>query len=115
MPYKDIEVKRAYQRAYNKLHMTGRRSKHRTARRVLAIKLGRALLDTEEAHHIDEDWANNDPANLEALTRPQHAKVHAKWDVPQSQRPYHKAYMRVYNREYKQKRKAACGSRGEII
>lgn len=46
---------------------------HRT---VAAAKLGRPLAATEVAHHIDEDKANNAPANVEATDRGAHTAAH---------------------------------------
>jgi hypothetical protein len=46
-------------------------------RRALEAKIGRKLLPNEVAHHVDEDKANNAPANLLAKTRAQHSAEHA--------------------------------------
>lgn len=46
--------------------------------RVLAEnKIGRLLGPGEDVHHRDEDKSNNDPSNLEVLTKPDHARLHA--------------------------------------
>lgn len=50
------------------------RHEHRT---VAEKKLGRKLLDEEVVHHIDGDPRNNDPANLEVLTRGEHSRLHS--------------------------------------
>lgn len=45
-------------------------------RLVAESRLGRSLLANEIVHHIDENRANNDPSNLEVLTRKQHIQHH---------------------------------------
>ena len=45
-------------------------------RYVMAEKLGRPLLPTEDVHHIDGDKTNNDPSNLEVLGRSEHSRLH---------------------------------------
>lgn len=47
-----------------------------THRRILEAKLGRKLTTSEVAHHIDEDKADNAPANLEVKTRGRHTADH---------------------------------------
>ena len=47
-------------------------------RLALEAKLGRRLLPTEDVHHRDENRQNNDPANLEAKTKPWHRVEHRK-------------------------------------
>ena len=49
--------------------------------RVVAERaLGRPLVRGEHVHHIDEDPANNDPANLLVLTAAQHRRLHVHYD-----------------------------------
>jgi HNH endonuclease len=43
---------------------------------LLENKLGRLLLDGEEAHHIDEDKNNDSPENLELKTKSEHVRHH---------------------------------------
>lgn len=45
-------------------------------RHLASIKLGRWLLTTEHVHHIDGNKLNNEPSNLEILTRSEHSKIH---------------------------------------
>ena len=45
-------------------------------RLVAEAKLGRRLEPQEEIHHIDGDMLNNDPDNLEVLSRAHHKFVH---------------------------------------
>lgn len=40
--------------------------------------LGRFLLETEVVHHRDFTRDNNDPSNLQVLTRAEHVEVHAR-------------------------------------
>lgn len=47
-------------------------------RLVAAEKLGCKTLEGVEVHHIDGDKTNNDPANLEVLTRPEHRVEHRR-------------------------------------
>jgi len=47
-------------------------------RYVAECKLGRLLRSGEEVHHIDHDRNNNDPKNLEVLSKSEHAKIHAR-------------------------------------
>ncbi len=47
-------------------------------RKVLEAKLGRKLLPTEVADHLNEDKADNTPANLAAKGRGAHTTQHNK-------------------------------------
>jgi hypothetical protein len=66
-------------RGYRYVRQPGNRVSHYVAqhRAVAAGVLGRPLLDSEIVHHIDGDEANNDPANLQVLTRSVHRRHHA--------------------------------------
>lgn len=48
-------------------------------RGILEKKLGRELRADEEVHHIDGNHFNNDPDNLIALSKSEHAKIHSSW------------------------------------
>ncbi|HZO14120.1 MAG TPA: HNH endonuclease [Polyangiaceae bacterium] len=43
---------------------------------LVEIRLGRLLKSTELVHHIDENPQNDEPANLEVMTRSEHARHH---------------------------------------
>lgn len=43
---------------------------------VASQKIGRPLTDDEVTHHLDGDKQNNDPANLEVMTKQAHGKLH---------------------------------------
>jgi hypothetical protein len=45
---------------------------------LMENKLGRLLAANEDVHHEDEDKANDDPDNLEVLTKSEHGRLHAK-------------------------------------
>jgi hypothetical protein len=45
---------------------------------LMENKLGRLLKKGEDVHHADEDKNNNDPDNLEVLTKSEHGKEHKK-------------------------------------
>ncbi len=45
-------------------------------RYIAAMKIGRALLPNEHAHHKDGNKENNSPANIEVLLADVHAKLH---------------------------------------
>ena len=45
-------------------------------RNAAEIKLGRKLLDTEVVDHLDENKANNAPANLDVKPRGAHTAQH---------------------------------------
>ena len=50
---------------------------HKREHRVVMERvLGRALLASEVVHHINGDKADNSPANLEVLSRAEHAREH---------------------------------------
>lgn len=53
---------------------------------ILEQKIGRRLLPSEVAHHVDEDRANNTPENLEVMTRTKHASLHATENLPNRKR-----------------------------
>lgn len=46
-------------------------------RLILELKLGRVLLDDETVDHIDEDPTNDDPSNLQILSREENARKSA--------------------------------------
>lgn len=45
---------------------------------LMENKLGRLLLKGEIIHHLDGDRSNDDPSNLDVMTRSTHARHHAK-------------------------------------
>jgi DNA-binding XRE family transcriptional regulator len=49
-------------------------------RAVAEAMLGRRLLATEVVHHRDGDEGNNDPSNLQVLTRGEHRRLHTQLD-----------------------------------
>lgn len=48
----------------------------RRSRAVMAAKLGRALMPSEQVHHRDEDRSNDAPENLLLISAPEHNKHH---------------------------------------
>lgn len=53
--------------------------KGRSLHRVIAEQMiGRQLLDFEVVHHKDHDRSNNDPSNLQVMTRAEHTSLHRK-------------------------------------
>ena len=45
-------------------------------RLIMSEVLGRPLEDFEDVHHKDENRLNNDPSNLEVITRSEHTALH---------------------------------------
>jgi hypothetical protein len=45
-------------------------------RGVMAAQIGRLLRSDEIVHHKDEDVTNDDPSNLEIVTRAEHLAMH---------------------------------------
>ena len=45
-------------------------------RRIAEKKIGRKLEYDECVHHVDGDHSNNDPDNLDVMTRAEHASLH---------------------------------------
>ncbi len=56
-------------------HGPGRVLEHRL---VAEYMIGRPLLPGEVVHHIDECRTNNDPSNLQVMTRSDHSSLHRK-------------------------------------
>ena len=48
------------------------------SRKILEKKLGRKLRSNERCHHRDHNPENDDPKNLEALTKHEHNILHFK-------------------------------------
>lgn len=46
------------------------------SRAVMAAEIGRLLTPSEIVHHKDEDTANDDPSNLQIVTRAEHIAMH---------------------------------------
>lgn len=53
-------------------------------RLVMEKKLGRKLTSNEIVHHIDHNKHNNDPDNLQLVTRAEHARIHFTKTLPTS-------------------------------
>lgn len=52
----------------------------REHRLIMEEQIGRYLLPDEHVHHKDRNTLNNDPDNLELLTKSEHARLHkAEW------------------------------------
>lgn len=52
-------------------------NKSRSVHRLIAEeKIGRRLKPNEFVHHVDGDKTNNDPSNLEVMTRAEHTSIH---------------------------------------
>lgn len=60
---------------YRVITVDGRRI--REHRHVMEMVLGRELTSSEIVHHLDENKANNNPANLKITNRAAHPKEHA--------------------------------------
>jgi hypothetical protein len=54
----------------------------RWVHRIIAReKMGSAIFDGFEVHHIDGDKKNNDPSNLQVLSKDEHQKLHEKLKI----------------------------------
>lgn len=47
-------------------------------RRVARVKIGRELQPNEVVHHIDGNKRNNNPNNLQVMTRADHMRLHMR-------------------------------------
>ena len=56
---------------------------------VMEEIIGRSLLPHECVHHKDENRSNNDPSNLELMTRSEHSRLHAKQSITLRKRNGH--------------------------
>ena len=45
---------------------------------VMERQIGRALLPTEEVHHVNEDRADNRPTNLRVMSKSEHTALHKR-------------------------------------
>lgn len=64
------------------LEFTTGSHKGRGVHRVVAeTVLGRSLLPEEHVHHKDENRTNNDPENLQVMTRAEHARHHRNKEI----------------------------------
>ena len=43
--------------------------------------LGRTLLKNEVVHHIDGNYLNNDPENLQVMTKSEHTQLHVREQI----------------------------------
>jgi len=64
---------------------------------VAEAKIGRALYRDEEVHHRDKNRENDNPDNLEVLTKMAHANLHAaeRRMPPRARQPEHPSNRRV--------------------
>jgi len=53
---------------------------------IMELIIGRRLASNECVHHKDENRANNDPENLQLMTRSEHASLHAKQNISKRNR-----------------------------
>tara|TARA_R110000868_G_scaffold395048_1_gene666584 strand:- start:21 stop:533 length:513 start_codon:yes stop_codon:yes gene_type:complete len=56
---------------------------------IVEAIIGRRLFVNECVHHKDENRSNNDPENLQLMTRSEHARLHGKINYPQRKRNHH--------------------------
>ena len=54
-------------------HPCGRKQTKSYSKHLLEQKIGRELVGDETCDHIDEDFTNDDPGNLQVLSRPVNA------------------------------------------
>lgn len=65
------------QQGYRKILVGGRRGRVISEHRLVMEKvLGRELLPTEHIHHMDGDKLNNDPSNLQIVSKSEHTRHH---------------------------------------
>ena len=65
-----------YLTKHNEQNKIIKRNKVAIYRYIVELKFGRKLLYNEVVHHIDGNHFNNDPDNLQVLTRAEHTKLH---------------------------------------
>lgn len=70
----------------------------RKNRVILSSKLGRILLSSEHAHHIDENELNDSPSNIELRTAAEHNRLHktGKRNNPESNKKTKATLKRLY-------------------
>ena len=54
---------------------------HHKYRRIAEALLGRTLLKNEVVHHIDGNYLNNDPENLQVMTKSEHTQLHVREQI----------------------------------
>lgn len=60
------------------IYQTGRRGMILQHREVMEEHIGRELREDEVVHHVDENKLNNQPDNLQIMSREEHSRLHAK-------------------------------------
>lgn len=85
--YSEYKIYGPYKRPDGRKHLVLKKAGIKTTlsypKYLVEVSLGRLLTKDEVVHHVDGDFTNDNPENLEVISRSSHGSVHKPLVVPE--------------------------------